>query len=482
MFALLLSLFLTAPPGLPASHVQTDIPKGQVIEKVVCAGNPTQSYALYLPSNYDATRKWPILYAFDPGARGKIPVERFKEAAEKFGWIIVGSNNSRNSTLQSSIESWNAMTRDTTERFSIDDARAYAAGFSGGARVAILFATQCNDCLAGVIASGAGFPGGIEPATTMHFPLFAAAGTEDFNFAEVKSLEESLARANMTYQIETFAARHEWLPSSVAIDAVGWMELLAMKSGRRERDAQFIESWMNTKLKQAREFEGARKGYEAYQIYRELSSALKGLRDVAAFENKLSQLRESREVRDAIRDEQQQIKKQRELEGQLAGLVAATGRMKLQADAAGAATNDRTGDEPIDSEARLDALLVELNKQAKGKQDTATRRIARRVLEGQYVALFERGYGLLQNQKRYDEATRVFLLATKVAPDRPNAFYYLASAYGAKGDKKKSLKALQTAVDKGFSDAAALAGNKAFDSMRDDPQFQTIISALKTRP
>jgi dienelactone hydrolase len=482
VFVLLLSLLLIAPLGLPASHVQTDIPKGQVIEKVVCAGNPTQSYALYLPSNYDAKRKWPILYAFDPGARGKIPVERFKEAAEKFGWIIAGSNNSRNSTLQSSIDAWSAMTRDTTERFSIDEPRGYAAGFSGGARIAILIATRCNNCLAGVIASGAGFPGGIEPATTMHFALFAAAGTEDFNFAEVKLLEESLVRAKMAYQIETFPGRHEWLPSSVAIDAVGWMELMAMKSGRRERDAQFIENWTNTKLKQAREFEDAKRFYESYQTYLELSSALKGLRDVAEFENKSNQLRQSREVSDVIRDEQQQIKKQRELEGQVAVLIAATGKMKPQADAAGAATNDRTGDEPIDSEARLDALLLELNKQAKGAQESVTRRIARRVLEGQSVALFERGRDFLQNQKRYDEAARVFLLATKVAPDRANTFYYLAWAYGAKGDKKKSLKALQTAVDKGFSDAAALAGNKAFDSMRDDPQFLTIINVLKTRP
>ena len=82
-----------------------EITKGQVIDKVTCAGNPTNSYALYLPSNYEPTRKWPILYAFDPGARGRVPVERFKEAAERFGWIVAGSNNSRNASgVQSSID------------------------------------------------------------------------------------------------------------------------------------------------------------------------------------------------------------------------------------------------------------------------------------------------------------------------------------------------------------------------------------------
>lgn len=308
MFVLLLSLFLTAQFVLPAQNVQTDIPKGQVIEKVVCSANSTQSYALYLPSNYVETRRWPILYAFDPAARGRIPVERFKDAAEKFGWIIAGSNNSRNASVQSSIDAWNAMTRDTTQRFSVDDRRAYAAGFSGGARVSLLIATQCNDCLAGVIAGGAGFPVGIEPANTMRFALFLMAGTDDFNFAEIKSLEEKLARANIPHQIETFLGRHEWPPSSVVTDGLSWMELMAMKSGRRERDAQFIESWQNTKLKQAREFEDARKAYEAHQIYMELSSALNGLREVSEFENKVNQLRSSREVREAVRDEHQQIK------------------------------------------------------------------------------------------------------------------------------------------------------------------------------
>jgi hypothetical protein len=59
-------------------------------------------------------------YAFDPGARGKLPVERFKEAAEKYGWILAGSNNSRNGPLQPSAEAWRALWQDTHDRFAID--------------------------------------------------------------------------------------------------------------------------------------------------------------------------------------------------------------------------------------------------------------------------------------------------------------------------------------------------------------------------
>src|SRR5437588_8052054 len=64
-----------------------ELPKGQVIERVAVRAQSAQSYALYLPSNYNQARKWPVLYAFDPVARGRIPVELFREAAEKYGWI-----------------------------------------------------------------------------------------------------------------------------------------------------------------------------------------------------------------------------------------------------------------------------------------------------------------------------------------------------------------------------------------------------------
>jgi predicted esterase len=481
VFAFVLLLFITTRFATQTPDTQAVIPLGQIVEKVVCAQDVNQTYALYLPANYVSTRKWPVLYAFDPGARGRVPVERFREAAEKFGWIIVGSNKSRNTSLQSSIDSWNAITRDTSKRFSLDDGRAYAAGFSGGARASLLLATQCKDCLAGVIAGGAGFPEGVEPSATMHFALFLTAGVDDFNFAEIKSLDEPLNRAGITHRIETHPGRHEWEPSSVAVDAVAWMELLAMSSGRRERDATFIEAWWSVKLKQAHDLEAAKAFYDAYQTYLELSLSFKGLREVNEVESKASELRNSREVRETIRDEQQQIKKQRELEGQIAGLIAAAGRMKVQDTGPGPDANSGANDNAFDADTRLHALFRELSRQTKAEQDSATRRIARRVLEGQYIGLSERGRDLLQTQKRFDEAARVFTLATEVAAERAAAFYYLAWAYGAKGDRKKSLKALQTAVDKGFSDVAGLENNKAFDSLRDDPQYQTIISALKAK-
>ncbi len=496
MLVLFLSLLLNSPIailrsfGLPEPPLSlplqvTDVPKGQVVEKLVCANDATQSYALYLPSSYTPARKWPILYAFDPGARGKLPVENYKDAAEKYGWIVAGSNNSRNGAFQPSVDAWQAIVKDTHDRFKIDDRRVYLAGFSGGARLAIYFAARCQGC-AGVIASGAGFPSGATPSAALRFAIFTTTGVDDFNFPEVKTLDDELTKVGATHQTRVFAGRHEWPPSPVATAAVEWMELQAMKSGQRDRDNALVDSIWESKLRQARELEASKKVYDAYQIYAGLSDSFKNLRDVAEIEKKLRELRDGREVRDAIRDEQQQIRKQRELENQARSLIAAELQRSDKENAGEQgqlSDNNRPGrnDEGLDPDTRLRGMVADLRKQSTRSEDNSERRIARRVLEGLFVGLIEQGTSLLQSGKGHSEAARTLKLATDVNPERAGGFFYLAWAHAANGDKKKSLQALKTAVDKGFTDLAAIRDNKAFDSVRNDPQYQQLIEVLKNK-
>jgi len=454
-----------------AAHAiaQTEsIPRGQVVERIEALNDSSQSYALYLPSNYTPNRKWPVLYAFDPGARGRVPVERFKEAAERYGWIVIGSNNSRNGPWELAVNAWNAMLIDTHQRFAIDDERMYATGFSGGARAAARVAIGCK-CLAGVIAGGAGFPVDLAPSPEMHFVFFGAVGIDDFNYPELKSLEEPLTKAGITHRVQTFDGRHEWAPISVATAAVEWMELQAIKAGKRPRDDGFINAMWERILSDAKTLEESKKYDEAYQLYLDLAESFKGLRDIAQIEAKVNQLRDSRELKAALREEQLQIRKQRELESRLNSLIA--GRY-------GAAPGNQS-EEGFDSSNLLPKILNDLRKQSTAPEDSTQRRVARRVLDGLFVGLIEEGISLLQTKQNYSESIKRFILATEVNPDRPGAFFYLAWAYAANRDKKKSLQFLNTAVEKGFSDAAMITSNKAFDSVRNDPEYQKIMARMK---
>src|SRR6185295_8667420 len=101
----------------------------------------------------------------------------------------------------------------------------------------------------------------------MHFVFFGAAGVDDFNFPELKSLEEPLTKAGISHRIQTFDGRHEWPPVSVATATVEWMELQAMKAGKRQLDGGFINSMWERILSDAKTREESKRYFEAYQIY-----------------------------------------------------------------------------------------------------------------------------------------------------------------------------------------------------------------------
>jgi hypothetical protein len=132
---------------------------------------------------------------------------------------MAGSNNSRNGPMGPVQEAIGLMLADTHERFSIDDSRVYAAGLSGGARVALQWAQ--NGHIAGVIACSAGFgpPGAPKQIA---FRIFATTGWDDFNHEELYHLSRELARRNVPHRFVEFEGGHEWMPAALADEAFGY--------------------------------------------------------------------------------------------------------------------------------------------------------------------------------------------------------------------------------------------------------------------
>ena len=239
--------------GSAAGARAQDLPRGTIVDDVTCAGDAAQSYALYVPSAYSPERKWNLLIAFHPAARGRAMVEKYQAAAEQYGYIVAGSNTSRNGPWSVSMAAVVAMSADLGRRFSIDAKRVYLTGMSGGARVALQVALGKND-IAGVIASSAGYPDS-RPRASVPFAVFGTAGTEDFNYLEMRQLDRKLTSP---HYLAVFSGGHTLPPDAVAIEAIEWMELQAMKSGRRTRD----EALVGLLFEKRQEAIAARLGYE----------------------------------------------------------------------------------------------------------------------------------------------------------------------------------------------------------------------------
>ncbi|HEY6188230.1 MAG TPA: tetratricopeptide repeat protein [Pyrinomonadaceae bacterium] len=464
--AILFLLLASAARGF----AQGELAKGKIIEKVVCQQVAGQSYALYLPSGYTPEKHWPILYAFAPDARGQVPVERFQEAAEKYGWIVAGSLNSENGSMKQSMDAVKAMWDDTHARFRIDDKRVYTTGFSGGARVAAWVAYLCDGCVAGVIGHGAGFhqqitPTSSTPASSINFIFYGAVGTDDFNFGELRNLDEVLTTIKIPHRVTTFAGGHMWAPKEVCMRAVEWMEVQAIKAGKREKSEALLDELWKSALATARRAEDEGRVYDAYLAYTALVEDFRGLRDTAEFDTKSARMKDTPDVSRAIKEDRDQIKQQQRLEGELRGYQEKRRDLEQRAQAV----------------ADFRRVLENLRKKARSAEDSFERRVARRTLHGVFAFYFESAMSIISTGKNYPAAVFNLEAASEMAENNPNIIYELASAYALNGDKKKALETLRRAVEKGFKDSTQITENAALAPLRKEPEYQKILEIIKEK-
>ncbi len=346
MWKSVIALLLATAAGRAAN-----LPTGQIIESVECALDNTQHYVLYLPSNYTPSRQWSVILAFDGGAHGRVPVERYQQAAEKYGYIVAGSLNSRNGPWAVSMKAAKAMTADVKARFSVDPKRVYTAGMSGGARVAMKIALDSRQ-IAGVFASSAGFPD--EFIARVPFPVFGSAGTDDFNHLEMYQLDRRMSSA---HRVLYFEGGHTWLPAEMAMQAVEWMELQAMKSGLRPRDTALLDSWFAAR---AARIDALQDNAETLHALIHLIADFEGIKEVSRFADRSRGLLKQQDVKDALIEESKNEDRELHVQGDLFEL-----RDSWYNGASFAKLKDR-----------VTALLT----QSKAADDSEDRRIARRVL------------------------------------------------------------------------------------------------------
>jgi dienelactone hydrolase len=444
---------------------QSGLPKGEIVERVAVGADASQSYALYLPKSYTPERKWPILYAFEPMGRGKLPVGIFQEAAEKYGYIVVGSDNSRNGLDGADLSKiLSALWGDTHQRFSIDERRVYTTGFSGGARVAVSLAASCR-CVAGVIGNGAGFPSQLKPAADLPFIYFNAIGIDDYNFSEINALQKSLAEVKLTHRIEKFDGAHQWLTEAVAEEALAWMQLHAIKRGILAEDEKFLEEYFQSRVARAAESLAKKQPLESFSAYTAVAADFSGIKDIAQISREIESQRRSDELRKAMREEGRQIA----MQAKHAAFILSLGAKLMSAE------------EKITVLPELRNYLAYLQKDAGEKVDGSERRIARRALGQVFAQAYEAGLFTFERAKKYDLALINYELANEINPQSPRVPYDRARVYALSGQMKKALEFLEKAAGLGFKNWPEMEAEKAFEKLRQEERFRKLLAGMKEK-
>ena len=464
-------LFLLLPiPALAAPAPPSELPRGQIVPRIVCAGQPDRSYALYLPSGYRPDRQWPIVYAFD--SRGIHPdrnlVELLKPGAERFGIIVASSKDSSGIVpMEENLRSLRAMWTDSHDRLAIDDRRVYGFAFSGMSRFLITAALRAPGTFSGIVGASGGYPLGHPPSQKeTPFPYFGTVGEKDFNYYELLDLETRLAAAGLPHRVEIFDGSHEWPSEELVTQSLGWLELQSMKRGTRAKDPALVEALWQEDLARARALEAAGKSWRAWRTYRAAAADFDGLRDVSAAKEKAAAIAADEAFRRDMERRAERDRRDREYLERAPRVFNAVGP-EIRPDSI--------------SQLLTDLQIPDLKRREKS-QDPEERLSAERVL---YAVYIQTGLYLprsFMEKKQWDRAILFLQVAAEIDPESSRIPYRLATAYAGKGNRKKALEALKKALEMKGTDLEEIEGDPALAPLREDAEYKELVKELRVKP
>ena len=240
LLCVLIGWIATALAQSPGADI--DWPSDTVIPKVATSANADQQYSLYLPPGYPGQRQWPLLVILDARGRGESSLRLALDGARANGWVVLSSYQSRSDTNEiGTLRALQALLGEALQRFAIDRKRIYLAGLSGTAKTLWTRTDALAPLLAGMIGCGGGRPPELGALRKAPAAFFGMAGTEDFNYFEMRDLDADLADADATHRLLVFPGPHGWPQAEGFSEAIDWLDLMAMRDGRAPRRAAWIE-------------------------------------------------------------------------------------------------------------------------------------------------------------------------------------------------------------------------------------------------
>jgi tetratricopeptide (TPR) repeat protein len=275
-------------------------------------------------------------------------------------------------------------------------------------------------------------------------------------------LKGKLAALGIPHRLEIFNGSHEWPPEVVVTTAMGWMELLAMKEGRREKDPALVAALWSEDLTRARDDETGGRLWRAWRVYRSMAADFAGLRDTGEAERQAAALAATEALRRDLAARERRDRRDVDLLAQAPALFEAAG------------LEVRPG--------RVEKLLADLQVpvlQARKKDDDPEERLsAERVLYALYI---QSGLYLPRDAmaaKQWDRAILFLQAAAAIDPASPRIPYRLATAYAGKGELDQALAALRQAVEMKGTDRAEIEGDPALAPLRGTDGYRALLAGL----
>jgi len=227
---------------------QLTLKKGIIIDSLSVRDSISETFSLYLPSSFEVSRAWPVLFVFDMKGRGKQALSMFKEAAEQQGYILAASNDLRDSAqISKNIIVANRMFNAVTSLLPIHKNRIYTGGFSAGGRFSTLIPTFIKG-VQGVLACGAPVANTEVLSSKNPFHFIGVVGNGDYNYTEMLAVEKALNKLKFPNQLLVFDGDHKWPATEYLAKSLEIFTMAAMAKGHIPKDTVLVEEMYRNDL------------------------------------------------------------------------------------------------------------------------------------------------------------------------------------------------------------------------------------------
>ena len=422
------------------SVARLEIGKDSVIILTI-PSDASQSYCIYIPNKAKSIENTPILICFDPHGDGKLPIDKYKQWADKFGITIAGSNSSRNGLSAAEGQQIAAnMIADICGRVGFDKKNVALCGFSGGAKVAIS-AIGSDGTIPNLIYAGA-----VTQLNSSHtLNILGFAGNQDMNYTDLLAFNESIRSSYPNTSLIEFNGKHEWPDVQTFENAFYWLAFQAAHNTPLPDTTLILRFVKSTDLAIIAA-EKSNKWIGAYQICNTAFTFLNGLADVSGYKKQMETLSANDQYKKAFTQKNETLQKEGNEKGTL--------QMAFQSQ-------------------NYDWWTRVIN----GYKASSTPS-DKRLLGFVSLAGFSYSNRMLQ-QHDLEGAERMLAIYELADPTNTDQLYFHAILYAEKNNPILAVKYLQKAVSNGFKDVKKIEAEQAFAAIRNDPNFSQIVAALK---
>jgi len=433
--------------------------KGKVIDRVTVSDSQGETFQLYLPKSYDPNGLSAIVFIFDPSGVGNYGIRPFIRSAERFNYILVCSNNSKNGPYQQNFDITNRLFTHVFSNFNIDEKQIYAAGFSGGSRLACTVAVLTG-AIQGVIGCGAGFPNEMDkkPSPVSQFSYVGLVGDEDMNYQEMFNVKEWLNKFKIDNELFTYADGHRWPPENQIERAFKWLELQSYKRKIRksnpenvksfyEEDNVIVDSLIETDqpFRAIMELERIKRNYGPYIV-------------LDSIKTKIKSVKSSKQYKSEIKVRKKIAEKEYELSEKLLEKFRAESIIGVSKD-----NFDWWRKE-----------FKDLEENYVNSEDYFTKKMGKR-LRNRIQAVAVETSMFQRNSKRFDTVLYCDNLLVHLNPKQPYWQIRLAESHAMNNNHKEAKKHLGKAIEMGFKNKDYIKNNKAFNTLFTTSELQDLI-------